>query len=236
MQLGVRDAARILNVSEKMVHRWIQQDKIPFQHINDQYYFNRTELLEWANTQRLQISADFVSDASSGDAPMPDLEEALIRGGIHYRVTGSDKNSLMAGIVRLIPLSPGIDRDFILRVLLAREALGSTGIGDGIAIPHVRSPIVLPTLEPTISLCFTENPVDFGAVDGLPVHCLFTVISPTVRIHLHLLARLSFALQKPDFKNLLKVKAPADQILAGLKQTRPAQAKEAEASDPGGGS
>ena len=70
---------------------------------------------------------------------------------------------------------------------MARESLGSTGIGDGIAIPHVRNPIVMHIPRPTITLCFLEHPIDFGALDGQPVHTLFTIVSPTVRAHLHLL-------------------------------------------------
>src|SRR5438034_985186 len=62
-----------------------------------------------------------------------------------------------------------------------REALQSTGVGDGIAIPHVRNPIVLHVSRPMITLCFLERPIDFGALDGKPVHVLFSLISPTVR-------------------------------------------------------
>ena len=81
--------------------------------------------------------------------------------------------------------------------ILAREALGSTGIGDGIAIPRVRNPIVLHLSRPIVTLCFLERPVDFGALDGQPVTTLFTLISPTVRAHLHLLSRLSYNMQLP---------------------------------------
>ena len=90
-----------------------------------------------------------------------------------------------------------MDQDFLLRVLLAREALESTGIGDGIAIPHVRNPVVLHVSRPMITLCFLEQAVDYGALDGKPVNTVFSLISPTVRAHLRLLSRLSFALQDP---------------------------------------
>ena len=79
-----------------------------------------------------------------------------------------------------------VDSEFLYQVLLAREALGSTGMGDGIAIPHVRNPIVLHLSRPMVTLCFLETPIDFGSLDGKPVTTLFTLISPTVRAHLHL--------------------------------------------------
>ena len=89
-------------------------------------------------------------------------------------------------------------------------------IGDGIAIPHVRNPIVLAVHQPTICLCFLEHPVEFGALDGQPVNTLFTLISPTVRAHLHLLSRLGFVLQNPAFKEALKKQLLRDKVLEEL--------------------
>ena len=57
-------------------------------------------------------------------------------------------------------------------MLEAREAMGSTGIGDGIAIPHARYPVVLHLDKPLVSLCFLEQPIDFGALDARPVQAL----------------------------------------------------------------
>jgi PTS system nitrogen regulatory IIA component len=65
-----------------------------------------------------------------------------------------------------------------------------------------------------ISLCFLEKPIDFGALDGQPVYALFTLISPTVRAHLHLLSCLSFALRDPEFKAAMKREASREEILA----------------------
>jgi PTS system nitrogen regulatory IIA component len=95
---------------------------------------------------------------------------------------------------------------------LAREALGSTGIGDGIAIPTC-NPIVLLSRP---YLCFLEQPVDFGALDGQPVSTLFTLISPTVRAHLHLLSRLAFALRDPRFKAAVRSQASREEIFDAL--------------------
>jgi nitrogen PTS system EIIA component len=144
------------------------------------------------------------------------LTDALSQGGIHYRITGDDKTAVLKSVVGTIILPPRTDRDFLLEMLLAREALGSTGIGAGIAIPHPRNPIVLNVDRPFLSLLFLEKPVDFESVDKIPVHALFTLISPTVRLHLHLLSRIAFLLHDQEFKDALKSRAPADQILAGI--------------------
>ena len=217
MKLTVREAAKLLNVSEKSVYRWIKEGVLPAYRINDQYRINRAELLEWATARRIGVSPAIFEQPESGDAPQPALSEALRAGGIHYRVGGHDKASVLHAVVDLLKLPDDVDREFFYQVLLAREALGSTGIGDGIAIPHVRNPIVLHLARPIVTLCFLERAVHFGALDGQPVHTLFTLISPTVRGHLHLLSRLAFALRDPRFGAVVKAQASPEEIFAALE-------------------
>jgi PTS system nitrogen regulatory IIA component len=218
MKLTVRDAAHILNVSEKSVYRWIKQGIIPAYQIHDQYRFNRAELLEWATSRRINVSPDIFAEPEGGTIPPPSLSEALATGGIYYRMGGSDKASVLQAVVDVMKLPEEVDRKFLYQVLLAREALGSTGIGDGIAIPHVRNPIVLHVVQPVVTLCFLERPVEFGALDGRAVSTLFTLISPTVRAHLHLLSRLGFAFRDADFKAAVTQQASREQILEALKR------------------
>jgi PTS system nitrogen regulatory IIA component len=216
MQLTVRDAARLLNVSEKSVYRWIKEGVIPAYQINDQYRFNRAELLEWATSRKIAVSPEIFAEPEGSDTQPPTLSEALRVGGVYYRMGGHDKATVLHAIVDTMKLPEEVDREFLYKVLLAREALGSTGIGDGIAIPHVRNPIVLHLSRPMVTLSFLDHPVDFGALDGQPVSTLFTFISPTVRAHLHLLSRLGFVLQNPDFKKAITRQAARDEILETL--------------------
>ncbi len=229
MELVVRDVSALLKISEKTVYRWISQRKLPAHRINDQYRFNRTELLEWATANRIPMSADILREDHPGE--LPGLTDALRSGGVFYRVCGADKSSVLAEVVQVMPLPREVDRAFLLEVLLARESLGSTGIGDGVAIPHVRNPIVMHVQQPMISLCFLEHPVEFEAIDGRPVHALFTIVSPTLRGHLHLLSRLSFALQQSAFKTVIARQSLRDEVFRAAGQmdqliVRAAQEKE----------
>ena len=157
MQLVVKDVARLFNVSEKTVYRWIDQGILPAYRINDQYRFNRAELLEWATSRRMNVSPDIFAEPESSATPLPSLVEALQAGGIFYRIGGTEKESVLRAVVETLRLPEEVDRGFLLRVLLARETLESTGIGDGIAIPHVRNPVVLHVARPLITLCFLEH-------------------------------------------------------------------------------
>jgi nitrogen PTS system EIIA component len=224
LKLTVHDAARLLNVSEKTIYRWIKQGVIPAYQISDQYRFNRAELLEWATSRKINVSPEIFSEPEGGDTPPPSLSEALKSGGIHYRIAGQTKAYVLRSVVETMQLPEEVDREFLYQVLLAREALGSTGIGDGIAIPHVRNPIVLHLSRPMVTLCFLDHPIDFGSLDGKPVSTLFTLISPTVRAHLHLLSRLSFTLHDAKFKDAVLRQAGRDEILAALEEVEKALA------------
>jgi len=217
MQLTVRDVARLLQVSEKTIYRWIEGGSLPAYRISGQYRFHRAELLEWATAHKINVSPEIFRESESQAMALPSLAEALQAGGIHYRLGGADKESVLRCLVEVLRLPEEVDREFLLQVLLAREALESTAIGDGIAIPHVRNPIVLHVSKPMITLGFLEKPVDFRALDGQPVYALFSIISPTVRAHLHLLSHLAFMLRSEEVKKVLKRQGNRESILEVIR-------------------
>ncbi len=225
MELTVKDVVRLFNVSERTVYRWIQTASLPAYKVNDQYRFNRVEMLEWATAQKIPVSPEIFSEPDTGE--LPALSRAIEAGGIYYRVSGKDKESVLRSIVAQIRLPEEVDIDFLLQVLMARESLGSTAIGNGIAIPHPRSPIVLHVSRPIISLSFLETPIDFDAPDGVPVNIIFTLVSPTIRAHLHLLSRLSYALKDESWRKILAQPGIREEILDRLKQIEPAFGKAA---------
>ena len=117
---------------------------------------------------------------------------------------GKTKKQVLEELVKhLASCKQEIDSDELLKVLIEREKLGSTGIGNGIALPHPRDPLSKPPASPVITTCFTENPVPFGAIDDLPVSVLFLLVSPTVKHHLHLLSRLSYCIRDRAFVDFL---------------------------------
>ena len=218
MQLSVRDVAKLLEVSEKSIYRWVKQGVLPAYRVADQYRFNRAELLDWATSRRMNVSSELVDEPESNATPIPSLTEELDTGGIFYRIEGANQRSVLQSVVDHLRLPEEVDRDFLLRVLLAREALQSTAVGDGIAIPHARNPVVLHVSRPQIALCFLERPIEYGALDGKPVQVLFGLISPTVRAHLRLLSRLAFALNDPAFKRVVLRVAAREAILREAKR------------------
>jgi PTS system nitrogen regulatory IIA component len=217
MQLTIREAASYLRVGEATVRRWISRRGLPVHRANERLYLNAIELWEWATEHGIPVSRRLLEQAQRHPDQVPPLSELLAAGGIHHDVNGRDKAGVLREIVRRLPLPAEIDREFLATTLEAREAMGSTGIGDGIAIPHVRNPILLHVTAPFVALCLLRDPVDFDAVDGKPVHALFTVVSANVPGHLRILGRLGYVLHDEELRRLLAQRAPAVEILGRVR-------------------
>ena len=214
MKLTAADAAALLDVDESTVYRWIEERGLPAERIAGRTLMNRAAVLEWATEARVAVSSRVFSPAESGGERLPSFAAALSAGGVHYAVPGATREEVLREAVGRLPLPEGSDAEDLLAVLLARETAGSTAIGDGIAIPHVRMPIVLDVEEAIVSVCFLAGPVDFGAADGRPVTVLFMLVTPTVHGHLHLLAALAYLLRDEAFLAAVKSAAPAGELLA----------------------
>jgi PTS system nitrogen regulatory IIA component len=213
MFLKIVDIAASLGVDEKTVLGWIKKKGLPAHLVNGRYQINQVDLLEWATSNGIKIPPQMFAVPEMEDR-LPLLSGSLDRGGIYFDVPGDDLQSALKSVVERLPLQPHMDPDFLYQTLLAREALGSTAIGNGIAIPHVRNPILSQTQDPAVSLCFLKKPIDFHALDDKPVHILFTLITPNVKVHLHMLARLSFMLHEQRFMDLLNSTPGKDEIIA----------------------
>lgn len=225
MRLTIRDAARYLNVSEDTVYRWIRDRQIPFTRINEQYRLSSADLLEWATARGIPVAVEILQGRE--DEELPSLAAALQKGGVHRYQGPPERSALLAALVEEMDSADETDRSMLLELLVAREGHGSTGIGDGIAIPHARAPIVLNGAVASLALWYLEKPVDFGAPDRIPADTVFFLVTPTPRVHLQLLSRLASALHDKQFRAAVKERAPIDRVLA--------QAKHIESASSGAG-
>jgi PTS system nitrogen regulatory IIA component len=217
MQLTVRQTASYFGVDEATVRQWIAGRGLPVHRVNERLHLNAIEVWEWALEQGIPVSRTLLEEAQRTPEKVPPLTQLLEAGGIHRDVEGDDKNAVLAGIVRRLPLPSEVDRDHLLAVLEAREAMGSTGIGDGIAIPHVRNPILLHVNRPMVALFLLRRPVDFDSIDGKPVHAIFLVVSSSVPVHLRILAELGFVLRDPGLRELLQARASDDRLMHRIR-------------------
>jgi PTS system nitrogen regulatory IIA component len=224
MALTARAAAALLNTSERQIYRWVDEGEIPHQRVKDQVRFNRTELLEWASSRKLEISIGGF-DLGGDELPGPSLAAALRRGGVHAELTEESRESVLRRVVELTTLPPNADRELIAEALLARERSASTAIGEGVAVPHVRHPVVAPGEPCSVGVFYLRQGVPFGAPDGKPVRSVFMIVSPTVTAHLQIFARLAHALQDARFASAIERRAGVEELEAEAARIDAAAAK-----------
>lgn len=126
-----------------------------------------------------------LSEATSTDLLFPELEARDARGALDE-------------LARKIAVAlPSLSGDELARGFIAREALGSTALGGGLAVPHCK---VAGIGRAYLAVAVSQQGVDFGATDGAPVHVLCAVLSPSdaPRLHLKLLAAISRWARRPE--------------------------------------
>ena len=140
------------------------------------------------------------------------LENILTPGRSLVNVPGGSKKRVLEQIAKVIAQDlPDLDAQAIFESLIAREKLGSTGFGNGIAIPHCRMAGCNSPLSAVLRL---EAPVDFDAIDGAPVDLLFVLLVPQAATdeHLELLRQIASMLDREDVRQRLR-EAPSNDDL-----------------------
>jgi len=215
MLLSTGEVASLSRVSEREVHRWIEERGLLAERVNGLSRVHAAEFLEWATL--LGISVDpLIFSVLNGDTQAA-LSSALEAGGVLHGVAAEEPAAVFAAAIETLPLPDSIDRQSLEAVLAAHAAYGLLPVGDGIAVLHPRRPVVLPGGPSLIRLCLLDVPSHALASDRL-IDTLFLVIAPTVSAWLHLLARLLGVLRDPALVELLRARAETDAIKGAVRQ------------------
>jgi nitrogen PTS system EIIA component len=211
MDLKIKDIAELFNVPESTIREWIDDKKIPHYKVKNQYYFNKSEINEWILWNKIAVS-DKILDLKLTAKPVI-ISDLINKGGIHYNLSGNNIIETLKIALNIIPIPQDISKQEIEATLIERESMMTTAVGNGIAFPHPRNPVIADMDSEQISVCLLDKPVDFQAIDGKPVHTLFIIISSNSKRHLEILSKLSFLCQQANFINLLEDKAGKDVIM-----------------------
>ena len=139
------------------------------------------------------------------------VSELFSPAAINLNLASTDRDAVLNELVNQIPqlAKQPEARKTLLRALQERELLHSTGVGDGIALPHARNALVGLVDEPIVVFARHATGIPYGAIDGVPARLFFLLIAPTVTQHLGVLARLSRILRDPKVRqNLLTAERP----------------------------
>ncbi|MDZ7724935.1 MAG: PTS sugar transporter subunit IIA [candidate division KSB1 bacterium] len=146
------------------------------------------------------------------------LTDILSPDVIKIPLKGAEKNAVLEEMVDILHQAQKTDkRDDVLQAVQQRERIMSTGMGDGVAIPHAKSDGV-ETL--TAALGITKQGVDFQAIDGKPVRIVFLLVGPNDQAgpHLKALSRISRLMHRKEFRQRLAKARNAEQILSAIEK------------------
>lgn len=134
---------------------------------------------------------------------------------IQLSLASTNKDEVLEELVNQAPelAARPEGRQTLLRALREREALYSTGIGDGIALPHARNALVGLVDRPVIVFGRHKTGIPFGAFDAQPAQLFFLLVAPTVTQHLAVLARLTHLLRDPQLRQKLLDAKNTDQVI-----------------------
>ena len=149
------------------------------------------------------------------------LSDFVVREAIVVDLQATGKEDAIREIVRSLSRSGRLadsDLESVTRAILGREELGSTGIGQGVAVPHTRHPTVN-RLIGTVAL--SQSGVDFAALDGEPVDIFFLLISPPNQPgdHLRALENISRHLKDERFVSFLRQSQTRESVIELLEET-----------------
>lgn len=146
------------------------------------------------------------------------IVDILVRNAVVLDLESRDKRGALRELcAALAAAEPGLEAASLLATLEAREALQSTGIGEGVAIPHGKLP-GLPRL--LASFARSRGGVDFESIDGAPTHLFFLLVVPEHAggAHLKALARISRFFRDEAFRKALLEAGSREEIVAAIEQ------------------
>ena len=154
-----------------------------------------------------------------------DIGELVKKGGVIVDAEGDSPEELYKAIVDSQSLPDYLSSDKLYDELIQREHLISTAVGNGMAIPHPRYPLLKNEDEPRIIVCYPKKPIPMVSPDSKPVFVFFAILSSTSKVHMKILSRLAFLIQNKEFVGILKGKASADVLADAVNRILPPEDK-----------
>lgn len=224
MDLKLKDVAELLNVSETTIRRWISDSKIPYYRLSHQFRFSRNEIENWVLSCKQGGDFSPFNKEEGEEEPAKErlgtqqfgLYRAIHKGGVYANVPGDTKEEVIRAAMKLIARDIGLDAEVITELLLDRERLMPTSLSNGVGVPHTRDFLLQESYD-VVALVFPQKPIQYGALDNLPVHTLFFLFACDDKRHLHLLAKLAHLSSKPENLDFMRRHPTKEKILESIK-------------------
>jgi PTS system nitrogen regulatory IIA component len=147
------------------------------------------------------------------------LAQLIRRGGIYYKVNGNDRAEFMSDFIGRLTALPPEKKQALFQAVMEREALMSTGMEKGIALPHPRTPMLEDGEEPFAAIAFPLSPLDWDTPDNSKVHTVFLIVSKSPKQHLSALSGINVLCSDENFFTLLSKQVSKAKIIAAIEET-----------------
>jgi PTS system nitrogen regulatory IIA component len=203
MDFKKEDVIQLLNITEETLLNWIENYNFPVYRVEDQLRFSAMSIEHWLLGKSHQESGDELRGDHSLSIGYHKyaLYRAFSNGFIEREYEPITKNAAITKMSKLIAKKLDLDPEILNELLIDREQLASTGIGNGFALPHTRER--LEGIESAIFVLLLNHPIEYESVDGQEVFCLFFFFAPEDKLHLRLLSKLAYFLSNDVHREFL---------------------------------
>lgn len=205
MDLFMRDCARLLGVQESAVRRAVKAGDLASLRVQDEPRVGRVDLLEWAMRTGVRALPDLFA---AGDSGFSALGPAYARGGLHD--------------VGDLPWSEALDLLALGRhdTEAIRSRAGRSFVVDdrGVALPRPRAPFVAALEAPALHVLRRHSPAPLPNAETAPSWLVCAIVSPTIRAHLAVLARLAWLAADDAFIDLFRGTVSPERVVAALEE------------------
>lgn len=214
MDLRLSELASLLDLSETTIVRWAQEGILPCYRIQGEYRFNREEIEDWLIHHRQLVTEESLDDrdASPNHSLKYSLYRAIHKGGVICNVSFANKEEALRYGASYIANKFHLDENVLFEMLCHREKLMSTGIGEGIALPHAKD-FLLDSHHDIVVPMFLSSSIDFESLDGCPVHVLFFLFASQDKRHLNLVNKIVHLGMSLEARSFLKTSPHQEQVL-----------------------
>ena len=219
--LMVDDVVKMLQVPEVTIYRWIRQGDIPCIERSGKYIFNKSTIETWASSKHILLKNNPLYESNKENnliSKNSALVNAIQVGKVFNNIDCNSLDKLFKEIPKYMNL-PKQKQNLLYDLLKQRESLSSTGIGNGIAIPHPKNLIETEIQTSMISTFFLKEPLDFKASDNIHVFVVFVILSINSSHHLKLLSQLTRFLNYSNTVDFLKQSPSLENILDEIQKS-----------------
>ena len=220
--LTTKQLAEYLQLSERSVYRLLEQGDIPALRVGGQWRFRKSAVDEWLDVrvQQMEIEQLDATFREDLEADSTTVSELLSPGNVFLDLPQDSKEDVLRALATLVKLPEDVDREQLLARLLEREALCTTALPEGVAVPH--TPRIRPRLlaqHDLIAMGRTRKALEFGALDGKLTDLFVLVLARDERTHLLLLAKVSRLVREASVLRVMRNSQSARQIIRVIKET-----------------